>query len=147
MVKDREAWCAVVRGVAKSQIWPSNWTTTNLAKGFPWWFSGKESAWNAGDSSSIPWSGRFPGEGNGNPLEYSCLGNPMDRGAWWATDRGVASELYMAEWLNTQSSNLVQRCLHVNEENEAQRPGIRQVLWLQQVESHPWALLSSSSKS
>ena len=37
-----------------------------------------------------PWSGRSPGEGNGNPLQYSCLENPMDRGAWWATVHGVA---------------------------------------------------------
>ena len=37
------------------------------------------------DAGSIPGSGRSPGEGNGNPLQYSCLGNPMDRGAWWAT--------------------------------------------------------------
>ena len=40
---------------------------------------------NAGDTHSIPGSGRSPGEGNGNPLQYSCLENPMDRGAWWAT--------------------------------------------------------------
>ena len=40
---------------------------------------------NAGDVGSIPGSGRFPGEGHGNPLQYSCLGNPMDRGAWQAT--------------------------------------------------------------
>ena len=40
---------------------------------------------NAGDSGSIPGSGRSPGEGNGNPLQYSCLGNPMDNGAWQAT--------------------------------------------------------------
>ena len=39
----------------------------------------------AGDTGSIPGSGRYPGEGNGNPLQYSCLGNPIDRGAWWAT--------------------------------------------------------------
>ena len=39
---------------------------------------------------SIPGLGRSPGEGNGNPLQYSCLGNPMDRGAWWATVHGVA---------------------------------------------------------
>ena len=44
----------------------------------------------AGGSSSIPGSERSPGEGNGNPLQYSCLGNPIDRGAWWATDQGVA---------------------------------------------------------
>ena len=45
---------------------------------------GKESACNAGDPGSIPRSGRSPGEGNGNPLQYSCLENPMDRGAWEA---------------------------------------------------------------
>ena len=50
---------------------------------------GKESACNAGDLGSIPGLGRSPGEGNGNPLHYSCLGNPMDRGAWWATVHGV----------------------------------------------------------
>ena len=41
-------------------------------------------------ASSIPGSGKSPGEGNGNPLQYSCLGNSMDRGAWWATDHGTA---------------------------------------------------------
>ena len=46
---------------------------------------GKESACNAGDLGSIPGSERSPGEGNGYPLQYSCLENPMDRGAWWAT--------------------------------------------------------------
>ena len=49
----------------------------------------KVSACNAGDLGSIPGSGRSPGEGNGNPLQYSCLENPMDRGAWWATVHGV----------------------------------------------------------
>ena len=45
----------------------------------------KASAYNVGDLGSIPVLGRSPGEGNGNPLQYSCLENPMDRGAWWAT--------------------------------------------------------------
>ena len=45
---------------------------------------------NAEDPSSIPGSGRSPGEGSGNPLQYSCLGNPKDRGAWWATVHGIA---------------------------------------------------------
>ena len=49
--------------------------------GLPQWLSGKESSCNAGDSGLIPGSGRYPGEGNGNPLQYSCLGNSMDRGA------------------------------------------------------------------
>ena len=60
--------------------------------GLPWWLSGKESTCNEGDVGSIPGSGRCPGEGNGNPLQYSCLENPMDRGAWWATVHGAAEE-------------------------------------------------------
>ena len=50
---------------------------------------GKETACNAGDPGSIPGSERFPGEGNDNPLQYPCLENSMDRGAWWATVQGV----------------------------------------------------------
>ena len=50
----------------------------------PQWLSGKESACYAGDTGLIPGLGRSPGEGNGNPLQYSCLDNSMDRGAWWA---------------------------------------------------------------
>ena len=51
----------------------------------------QETACKAGDADSIPGLGKFPGEGNGNPLQYSCLGNPKDRGAWQATVHGVAS--------------------------------------------------------
>ena len=58
--------------------------------GFPHSLVGKESACNAGDLASIPGSGRTPGEGNGNPLQYSCLENPMDRGALRVTVHGVA---------------------------------------------------------
>ena len=47
-----------------------------------------ETIYNVGDADSIPESGRSPGEGNGSPLQYSCLGDPMDRGAWWATVPG-----------------------------------------------------------
>ena len=47
---------------------------------------------NSGDAGSVPGLERSPGEGNGNPLQYSCLGNPMDRGAWWAIVHGVAKE-------------------------------------------------------
>ncbi|CAN0551950.1 unnamed protein product, partial [Rangifer tarandus platyrhynchus] len=50
----------------------------------------KESAFNSGDLGSVPGSGRSPREGKGNPLQYSCLGNPMDRGALQATVRGVS---------------------------------------------------------
>ena len=57
---------------------------------FPDGSDGKVSAYNAGDPASIPGSGRSPGEGNGNPLQYSCLENPMHGGAWLATVHGVA---------------------------------------------------------
>ena len=57
---------------------------------FPGSSDGKASACNEGDLGLIPESGRSPGEGNGNPLQDSCLENPMDGGAWWATVRGIA---------------------------------------------------------
>ena len=59
---------------------------TQLVKNLP---AMQESACDAGDPGSIPGSGRSPGEANGNPLRYSCLENPMDRGAWWATTMGL----------------------------------------------------------
>ena len=58
--------------------------------GFPGGSAGKDSACNAGGPGLIPGLGRSPGEGNDNPLQYSCLGNPMNRGAWWATVHGIA---------------------------------------------------------
>ena len=61
------------------------------------------SALDAGDAGSAPGSGRSPGEGNGNPLQYSCLGNPMDRGAWWATVHWVEKELDMTKQLNSNN--------------------------------------------
>ena len=60
------------------------------ALGFPGGLDGKASAYNVGDLGLIPGLGRSSGEGNGNPLQYSCLGNLMDRGNWWATVHGVA---------------------------------------------------------
>ena len=61
--------------------------------GFPGGSDGKEFACNAGDEGSFPGLGRSPGEGNGNPFQYSCLGNPVDSGAKQAIVRGVAKEL------------------------------------------------------
>src|SRR5574337_1309236 len=58
-------------------------------KGFPGGSEVKASACNAEDLGSIPGSGRYPGEGNGNPLQYSCLENPLGGGAWWAAVHGV----------------------------------------------------------
>ena len=62
----------------------------NMLSSFPCGSDSKVSAYNAGDPGSIPGSGSSPGEGNGNPLQYSCLENPMDRGAWWAIVLGVS---------------------------------------------------------
>ena len=78
--------------------------------GFPGGSIGKESACNAGELDSIPESGRYPGEGTGNQLQYSCLKNSMYRGAWWATVHGVP-ETDMTEWLththtHTHTKNL-----------------------------------------
>ena len=78
------------------------YTLQRYYKEFPGGGSGKkESAYSAGDSSLIPGSGRSPGEGNGYPLQYSCLENSMDRGAWQAIAHGVAKSL---TWLNNNRS-------------------------------------------
>ena len=65
-------------------------TIATLYGGFPGGSDSKESACNLGDLGSIPGWGRSLEEGNGNPLQYSCLENPMDRGAWWVTVHRVA---------------------------------------------------------
>ena len=66
-------------------------------QGFPGGSVVKNPPASAGDMGSIPGSGKFPGEGNGNPLQYSCLGKPTDREAWWATAQGVTKELGKTE--------------------------------------------------
>ena len=66
-----------------------NFKNPKDTKGFPCSLVGEESACNAGDWGTISGSERSPGEGNGNPLQYSCLENPTERGAWWATVHGV----------------------------------------------------------
>ena len=63
---------------------------TSPTEGFPCGSVVKNPPANAGDLGLIPGLGRSPGEGNGNPLQDSCLGNPMDRGSWWATVHGVS---------------------------------------------------------
>ena len=68
---------------------------------------GKESTCNAedtGDVGSVPGWGRFPGGGHGNPLQYSCLENPRDRGAWWAAVYGVAQSQTRLKRLSSSSS-------------------------------------------
>ena len=65
---------------------------------------GKESAHNAGDTGLIPGSGRSLGEGNGNPLQYSCLENSMDRGGWWATIHGITKSRTQLSVTNTHTA-------------------------------------------
>ena len=68
---------------------------------------GKASAYSAGDLGSIPGSGRSPGEGNGNPLQYSCLENPMDSGAWRATVHEVAeSQTRLNNFMHTHTTGI-----------------------------------------
>ena len=67
-------------------------TSVSMLLGFPGGSVVQNSPANAGDKGLIPGSGRSPGEGNGNPLQYSCLGNPMERGGWWATVHGAKKE-------------------------------------------------------
>ena len=86
--------------------------TTVRLRGFPGGSDGKESACNAGDSGSIPGLGRSPGEGNGNPLQYSCLENPTHRGAWQATVHGVTKNRTQLGNEHTQSDFTVES--HLN---------------------------------
>ena len=78
----------------------SLWETAIYNVWDPQRFSGKEPACSVEDQGLIPASGRSPGEGNGNPLQYSCLENATDRGAWWATVHGGLKESDMTELLN-----------------------------------------------
>ena len=90
-------------------------TVANIHCGLPRWLSGKNPPPNAGNVGLIPELGSYPGEGNDNPLQYSCLGNPMDRGAWWATVCGVAkSQTQLSDWVCMHSlwgaAKLLQSC-------------------------------------
>ena len=76
------------------------WWLTWVIWGFPGGSDGKASACNAEDLGLIPQWGRYPGEGNGNPLQYSCLENSMDRGARWATVHGGLKESDKTERLH-----------------------------------------------
>ena len=85
-----------------------------MSQDFPGGSDGKASVYNAGDRGSIPGKGRFPGEGNGNPLQYYCLENPMDRGAWQATVHGVAKS-----WTRLSNFTLPLRRKELKEWNTA----------------------------
>ena len=101
MVMGRESWHAAVHGVAKTQTQLSDETTIAFLSGLPRWFSGKESACQCRRCKSaglIPGPERCAGGGHGNPLQYSCLENLMDRGAW-----GAHKELDTTEHTHTHT--------------------------------------------
>ena len=106
LVIDREAWRAAIHGVAKSWTWLSDWTELNLITGLPRWLSGKESACQCRRYRRCgfnPWFDKIPG-GNGNPLQYSCLDNSMDRGVWQATVHRVAKSLtWLSDWAHRRA--------------------------------------------
>ena len=110
---DRGAWLATVHGVANSQtqlrdfhFWDLRSYICLVFVELPQWLRGKESCntGDIGDAVSIPGSGRSPGQGNGNPLQYSWLENPTDRGARWAAVLGVG-ESDMTERLSTHETS------------------------------------------
>ena len=87
----------------------------HLTLGFPGGSAIKNLPANAGDLGLIPGLGRSAGEGNGNPLQYSCLVNPMDRGASWATVHGVTKDTDMTQQLNNKNNILLGSCETVPE--------------------------------
>ena len=93
--------------------------------GFPGGSDGKESARNAGDPGSIPGSGRSPGEGNGNPLQYPCLENPMDGGAWQATVYGVAKSLTrLSDFTSIHKEEMGRMNIYISEISELKWTGM-----------------------
>ena len=84
------------------EILRERWGLSSQRWGFPSGSDSKVSVYSAGDPGSIPGSGRSPGEGNGSPLQYSCLENAMDGGAWWATVHGVTKS--WTRWSNSTLS-------------------------------------------
>ena len=95
LVMDREAWCTAVHGVLQRWTGLSNWTELNpKGRSFPGSSVGKKSACTTEELKSIPGLGRSQVKGNGNPLQYSCLKNLMDRGAWRAVVYAVTKVGY-----------------------------------------------------
>ena len=89
------------------KAWNENLIDARICQGCPGGSEVKASAWNARDLGSIPGSGRSPAEGNGNPLQYSCLENPMERGAWWATVQGLTkSRTRLSDFISLHFTSL-----------------------------------------
>ena len=120
-----------------------NWLLTH--SDFPGGSDGKASAYNAGDPGSIPGLGRSPGEGNGTPLQYSCLENPMDTGAWLATVHGVTeSRTRLSDFTFTSHFHALEKEMATHSSILAweipwiEKPGGLQSVGSQRV-GHDWA--------
>ena len=124
----------LVHGVAKCRIQLSDWTERNWTcflifpmyghTGLHWWLSGKESTYNLEDSGQLlGWKGSL-GKGNGNPLQYCCLGNPMDRGAWWATLHRVAMSWTWLKQLSMHACHYLSELaqLHIHAADDGIQP-------------------------
>ena len=111
--------CEVLLHLWREWFWQGTWrkdlgperiiSNSKPFIGLPWWLSGKESICNArdpGDASLIPGLGRSPGGGHRNPLQYSCLENTMDKGAWWAPVHRVAKSWTLMKWLSMYTQAL-----------------------------------------
>ena len=92
------------------------------------------------ESHNYCWPGEYPGEGNGNPLQYSCLENPMDGGAWWATVHGVAkSQTRLSDFTFTFRQQLWCNCHCLTPSGKIKKaPASKLAKWMQQHGRKPW---------
>ena len=134
------------------------WTVDSVSVGLPQWLSGKESicsAEDAGNVGSHPWVRKIPWlpwEGHGNPLQYSCLDKPMDRGAWWASVHSVSkSRTWLSNWTTKATLTIrrvgkktkIKTVDHYLEKNETPIP----VLLDAKIRAHciPWNAFETGS--
>ena len=110
----------IAQGTLLSALWWSKWEGNPKKRGYVYTKASQvvlgvknlaAKAGNIRDMGSIPGLGRSPGEGNGNPLQYSCLENPMDRGAWWVTVHRATKSQTQLKWLSTHSCTRITRSL------------------------------------
>ena len=106
------SWQSIAGSQGRIKVGLPNW-------GFPDDSDSKEPAYNAGDPGSIPRSGRSLGKGNGNPLQYSCLENSMDRGAWWAI-QSIGSQTVRHDWATNTHV-----CVHTHTNTHTHTPKLK----------------------